>query len=71
MCKNLHSDCAIVWKNAIWLCDCAIVLDCVDCVWLCGLPWALFLLDSLEKVEYVNQEKVAEMSQYQIKYLIC
>ena len=40
LCENMHFDCAIVWKYAIWLWDCAIVLDCVDCVWLCGLPWA-------------------------------
>ena len=35
LCENLHFDCAIVRL-------CLIVLDCVDCVWLCGLPWAWF-----------------------------
>ena len=43
LCENMHFDCAIVWKYVILLFDCAIVLDCVDCVWLCGLPWANFL----------------------------
>ena len=39
LCENLHFDCAIVRL-------CMIVLDCADCVWLCGLPWAKTLHQS-------------------------